>query len=99
MTAPVAPAATDFEVSADFGVLWIATARGHRTALSAGVLRAACKCAHCRRARFDERFPSDFRGVAITGVNDLGYGLNLSFSDGHNRGIYPKGYLLDLAGN
>jgi DUF971 family protein len=29
-------------------------------------------------------------------VADLGYGLNIAFSDGHNRGIYPKSYLLGL---
>ena len=50
------------------------------------------------RARFDNRFPERFPGIAITEIGDLGYGLNISFSDGHNRGIYPKAYLLSLAG-
>ena len=36
-------------------------------------------------------------GIAIVGITDLGYGLNIAFSDGHWRGIYPKSYLLDLA--
>ncbi len=40
-----------------------------------------------------------FPGTAVVGVTDLGYGLNIAFSDGHWRGIYPKSYLLGLAGN
>lgn len=84
------------EVNADLSALSI-DAGGRRFVLSAEALRAACKCARCTRARFDERFPAGFPGIAITDVNDLGYGLNLAFSDGHDRGIYPKTYLLDLA--
>ncbi len=95
--ATVAPTVTICEVSADLAALSIDVTDGRRFALSAQALRAACKCAHCTRARFDERFPQDFPGIAITDVNDLGYGLNIAFSDGHNRGIYPKSYLLGLA--
>jgi DUF971 family protein len=95
--ATVAPTVIACEVSADLASLSIDVADGRRRALSAEALRAACKCAHCTRARFDERFPPSFPGIAITGVTDLGYGLNISFSDGHDRGIYPKTYLLSLA--
>ncbi|MCA6119389.1 DUF971 domain-containing protein [Bradyrhizobium sp. WSM 1738] len=95
--ATVASAAIISEVSADLSELSIADSDGRSLTLSAEALRAACKCAHCTRARFDERFPPGFPGIAITGVNDLGYGLNISFSDGHDRGIYPKTYLLELA--
>jgi len=91
-----APAEITAELNADLSALSI-NARGRQLTLTAETLRAACKCAHCTRARIDERFPSSFPGIAITDVNDLGYGLNLSFSDGHNRGIYPSTYLLDLA--
>ena len=95
--ATVAPTVIACEVSADLAALSIAVTDGRQLALSAEALRAACKCAHCTRARFDERFPPSFPGIAITAVNDLGYGLNIAFSDGHNRGIYPKIYLLGLA--
>jgi DUF971 family protein len=95
--ATVAPTVTTCDVSADLASLSMCASDGRNLALSAEALRAACKCAHCTRARFDERFPQTFPGIAITGVNDLGYGLNISFSDGHNRGIYPKAYLLGLA--
>jgi len=97
MTTIVAPTVTDCEVSADLASLAMTTSDGRSVVLSAEKLRLACKCAHCTRARFDDRFSEDFPGLAIVEVADLGYGLNIAFSDGHNRGIYPKSYLLDLA--
>jgi DUF971 family protein len=97
MTAMVAPTVVDCEVSPDLASLAMTTATGDRIALTAEKLRLSCKCAHCIRARFDERFPDRFPGIAIVAIGDLGYGLNIAFSDGHNRGIYPKNYLFDLA--
>lgn len=95
--APVAPTVTDYEPSPDLAALVMRTAHDDEVELAAEDLRLACKCAHCTRARFDGRFPATFPGIAITDIGDLGYGLNISFSDGHNRGIYPKTYLLSLA--
>jgi DUF971 family protein len=97
-TAFVAPAVTNYRTSPDLAALVMRTAREDEIQLAAERLRLACKCAHCTRARFDNRFPERFPGIAITEIGDLGYGLNISFSDGHNRGIYPKAYLLSLAG-
>ena len=94
----VAPTVTEYEPSQDLAALVMRTAHDDEVSLAAEDLRLACKCAHCTRARFDGRFPERFPGIAITEVGDLGYGLNISFSDGHNRGIYPKPYLLSLAG-
>jgi DUF971 family protein len=87
----------DCEVAADLASLSFHTAGGPSLVLTAEKLRSSCKCAHCLRARIDERFPETFPGIAIVGVNDLGYGLNIAFSDGHDRGIYPKAYLAGLA--
>jgi DUF971 family protein len=98
ITAMVAPTVIDCEVSSDLASLALITSQSRRVTLTAEELRGACKCAHCTRARIDERFPESFSGIAIVEVGDLGYGLNIAFSDGHNRGIYPKSYLLDLAG-
>jgi len=37
-------------------------------------------------------------GLTITGVEPIGnYALRLSFSDGHDRGIFPFAYLTDIA--
>lgn len=92
-----APTLADYEASADLATLLIRTTQDDALSLPAEQLRLFCKCAHCTRARFDGRFPERFPGVAITEIGDLGYGLNIAFSDGHNRGIYPKSYLLSLA--
>jgi DUF971 family protein len=88
-----------YELGADLASLSLTADDGSRIDLGAETLRLSCKCAHCTRARFDERFPAHFPGIAIVGVADLGYGLNISFSDGHNRGIYPRTYLLSLGGS
>ena len=98
MTALVAPTVADYEASADLATLVVRTTQNDVVRIAAEQLRLSCKCAHCTRARFDDRFPETFPGIAITEIGDLGYGLNISFSDGHNRGIYPKPYLLSLAG-
>ncbi|WP_354237852.1 gamma-butyrobetaine hydroxylase-like domain-containing protein [Bradyrhizobium sp. LA2.1] len=94
----VAPTVADYEASADLATLVVRTTQDDVVRIAAEQLRLSCKCAHCTRARFDDRFPERFPGIAITEIGDLGYGLNISFSDGHNRGIYPKPYLLSLAG-
>ena len=94
---PVAPTIAEYEASADLATLVVRTTEGDALRVPAEKLRLSCKCAHCTRARFDDRFPSAFPSIAITEIGDLGYGLNISFSDGHNRGIYPKPYLLRLA--
>ena len=68
-------------------------------AFGASALRAACRCAWCTRARAEERLPKDFPGIAITSLSPIAdYALNLHFSDGHERGIYPFSYLRALAG-
>lgn len=94
----VTPTVTDYEASADLATLVVRTTQDDVVRIPAEQLRLSCKCAHCTRARFDGRFPESFPGIALTEIGDLGYGLNISFSDGHNRGIYPKPYLLSLAG-
>lgn len=98
MTAPVVPTVAEYQASGDLAALLIRTTSDEALTLPAEQLRLSCKCAHCTRARIDGRFPDAFPGIAITGIGDLGYGLNIAFSDGHNRGIYPKILLLSLAG-
>jgi DUF971 family protein len=73
---------------------------GAARAIDAARLRLACRCAHCTRARIDGKFPERFDGVAITAVASMGhYGVNVTFSDGHARGIYPWSYLAELLTN
>ncbi|UZE52009.1 gamma-butyrobetaine hydroxylase-like domain-containing protein [Rhodopseudomonas sp. P2A-2r] len=88
---------TQIAVSDDLSFLEVTTAAGDVERLGAERLRLACKCAHCLRARIDGAFPNRFEGIAITAVAPVGgYAINLSFSDGHARGIYPWAFLLGL---
>jgi DUF971 family protein len=91
------PAPTDITVSDDLSFLDLTTADGEAMRLGAARLRSACRCAHCLRARIDGVFPARFDGIAITVVAPIGdYAVNLAFSDGHARGIYPWALLLAL---
>jgi DUF971 family protein len=56
------------------------------------VLRAACLCAFCRSKRLKSEIKSDPTSE-ITEIHSQGYGLQLVFNDGHDRGIYPWQYL------
>jgi DUF971 family protein len=93
MTAPEA-----IEIGGDGGDLFLRFAGAEEIALGAGLLRSSCKCAQCLRARIDGNFPDRFDDAAIVEAAPVGaFGLNLVFSDGHRRGIYPWPYLRELA--
>lgn len=63
-------------------------------ALTAARLRAACKCGDCCAGRSR----SDDAAVQLTDARPVGrYALQLVFSDGHDRGIYPWAWLQELA--
>jgi DUF971 family protein len=67
-------------------------------AIGAPRLRAACRCADCRRERIDREADLDARDTTIADVRLVGdHALNIVFSDGHDRGIYPWSYLRELA--
>ena len=57
-----------------------------------------CRCAVCTRARIDGTFAPATQGIEIAQATPIGhYGLNIAFSDGHTRGIFPFAYLAELA--
>lgn len=61
-------------------------------------LRAACRCADCIKHRHDGTFPADFSKLTIAGLETMGtHALNIRFSDGHARGIFPWSYLKRLS--
>jgi prepilin-type processing-associated H-X9-DG protein len=65
--------------------------------IPASRLREACRCAWCTRARYEGAFAS-FDGIAIERLAPIGgYAVNIAFTDGHARGIYPWSYLRVLA--
>lgn len=61
-------------------------------------LRAACPCSACRAARLRGAIDTAPASVRVVGVNLQGYGVQLVFSDGHGRGVYPWAYLRGLQG-
>lgn len=80
---------------AQTGVLDIEWDNGRRTRFEHAALRAACRCADCvcDPAQREASFPE----VRIVEIRPVGaYGIQLIFSDGHDRGIYPWAYLLSL---
>jgi len=96
MTKPIA-APTAYSLTRELDGLDL-TMQGEQVRIAAGRLRAGCKCAHCVRARIDGVFPERFDGIAIVQVAPIGdYAINIGFSDGHARGIYPWGYLVELS--
>lgn len=59
-------------------------------------LRSACPCAKCRAARIQGYISLVNADVELIAINPMGYGLQMVFSDGHDRGIYPWSYLREL---
>ncbi|MFM0644163.1 gamma-butyrobetaine hydroxylase-like domain-containing protein [Paraburkholderia bryophila] len=82
------------ELSADAVILhWPGAAAqriAHRT------LRDACPCAGCRRLRREAGETVHAQDVVVSTVQPMGYGVQLVFSDGHDRGIFPWPYLQAL---
>jgi len=61
-------------------------------------LRRHCRCAECTAARrTGNPPPSSAAAVSITGCEPQGhYAIQLTFDDGHYRGIYPWAYLREI---
>jgi prepilin-type processing-associated H-X9-DG protein len=97
---PFDPAATPETVAlaADRRWLRLTWPSGEQAEIPAERLRAGCRCAWCTRARIDGIFPPSFNSVAVDRLVPVGgYALNIAFSDGHARGIYPWPYLRAIA--
>jgi DUF971 family protein len=67
---------------------------GHR------LLRQRCRCAQCSAQLRSGSAPTAAPDVALIQVESCGQNaLQLTFSDGHARGIFPFAYLRQLAGH
>ncbi len=85
-------------ISDDRGYMRLTFSDGEDIELRADHIRTACKCAYCTRARIDGVFPERFDDVTINEFSFMGgYAINIAFSDGHTRGIYPWAFLIGLA--
>lgn len=66
--------------------------------LPAAFLRSQCQCAPCKAHRLKGLPPAPVApDIRITHMQPIGtYGVQLTFDDGHDRGIYPWVYLSEL---
>lgn len=69
---------------------------GRESLLAHADLRRQCPCSQCRAFRLRGSAPLVDERVRIIELNPQGYGVQLVFSDGHQRGIYPWTYLAQL---
>ncbi len=61
-------------------------------------LRSHCRCTECRQQALRGGVPPVAADVEVTGASPIGaYGIQLHFSDGHERGIFPWAWLHELA--
>lgn len=87
----------EIRLSADKSRLTLVWDDGAVAALPAPELRAHSQSAGEKRLRIVGLEAPVRADITVTGVNLLGgYGLNLSFSDGHDRGIYPWALLKEI---
>jgi len=71
--------------------------RDGETVISHARLRGACPCSRCRSTRLLGGIAMVDADVRVERIEPQGYGVQLLFSDGHERGIYPWSYLRTLA--
>ncbi|MFJ4542799.1 DUF971 domain-containing protein [Pseudomonas sp. 18058] len=69
---------------------------GREQQLNHAELRRQCPCSQCRAFRLKGMVPLVDERIRLIELNPQGYGVQLIFSDGHQRGIYPWAYLAQL---
>ena len=80
------------------GLLELGWPDGSSSRLPHGLLRAHCRCAGCEQQRRQTGASTEINTtIRLDAVHPIAdKGLNLVFSDGHGRGIYPWAYLHEL---
>ncbi|MEQ8825273.1 MAG: gamma-butyrobetaine hydroxylase-like domain-containing protein [Filomicrobium sp.] len=87
-----------FALSSDGRALTLVWEDDSTSVLEAEELWCGCPSAAGRKRRLDGITASGDPDLSLTGAFPIGnYAVNLAFSDGHDRGVYPWGYLADLA--
>lgn len=94
-------APTDIKLHKKSATLELAYADGTCNTLSAEFLRVHSPSAEVRgHGKGQEVLQTGKRQVKIVSLEPVGnYAIKLSFSDGHDTGIYSWNYLLELAGD
>ncbi len=55
-----------------------------------------CPCGFCRAKRI-KQIKIEHQNVEVTAMFDQGYGAQIYFSDGHDKGIFPWDFLKEFA--
>lgn len=91
---PVPTSITDYRGSAVLRIVW---SDGVFSELPHSLLRKRCRCAECTQAARSGSAAAIGPDVHLTSIHPVAdRGINLVFSDGHHRGIYPWPYLREL---
>ncbi|MCV3273305.1 DUF971 domain-containing protein [Roseobacter sinensis] len=83
--------------SADAQHLTVIWNTGETSVFSAAYLRREAKDAWSIRQRLDFGEVAVAPGITITELRQVGNGVNVHFSDGHEKAIYPFPYLRELS--
>jgi DUF971 family protein len=84
--------------NAALGTVDIVLDGGASHTLTHAALRAECRCADCTALRRAGGRPEVDSAIRLLAIEPVGaYGVQLIFSDRHDRGIYPWPYLEKLA--
>lgn len=79
----------------DLRIVW---QDGSSASIPAAALWSGCRSAVGTRRRMQGEHLDVPVGLRITNVTPIGsYGVNIAFSDGHDRGVYPWALLAELA--
>ncbi|WP_336039788.1 DUF971 domain-containing protein [Acinetobacter calcoaceticus] len=68
---------------------------GSSLCLSHQNLREICPCGFCR-SKHMKQIKIEQAEIEITAMFDQGYGAQICFSDGHDKGIYPWVFLKEF---
>lgn len=86
------------DATADCRHLIVEWKDGATSELSAAILRREARDAYSTRARIDHGEIVVAEGLTITNLVQVGAaGVNVHFSDGHDRAVYPFVYLRALS--
>jgi DUF971 family protein len=88
---------TKISLNRDRTSLSVTWESGVTTVYPAARLREQARDAGSVRFVVDGKATSPAPDLTITGVDPVGnYGVRLAFSDGHDRGIFPWTYLIEI---
>ena len=82
--------------SRSIGQLIIYWPSGEEHKITYKQLRSACRCASCRADQTRGKISLIPEDLYVEKINNLGQGLQLVFSDRHERGIFPWQYLFEI---